>query len=65
MFLGWSQIFNKKNYLDLHFSEGGRDSGNDFPFPNIALHTGRFCLIISYVVSFWVDIGQLFNLFNK
>ena len=40
-----------------------RDSGNDFHFPDFASHTGRVRLIfvrISSVVSFWVDIQQLF-----
>ena len=41
---------------------GGRDSGNDSPFPDFASHTGRFRLIlvhISSVISFQVDIRQL------
>ena len=36
-----------------------RDSGNDFRFPDLASHTGRFRLIfvrISSIVSFRVDI---------
>ena len=39
-----------------------RDSGNNFHFPDFALHTGRFGLFfvsISLVVSFRVDIQQL------
>ena len=37
----------------------GRDSGNDFHFPDFASHTVRYSLIfvpISSVVSFRVDI---------
>ena len=39
----------------------GRDSGNDFCFPDFASHTGPFRLIfvrIYSVVSFWVDITE-------
>ena len=40
----------------------GRDSGNDFRFPDIASHTCRFGLIfgrIFSVISFQVDIQQV------
>ena len=45
-----------------HTPPRGRDSGNDFCFPDFASHTGNFRLIfvrISSVVSFRVNIRQL------
>ena len=44
------------------YGHAGRDSGNNFRFPDFGLHTGRFRIIfvrISSVVSFRVDIRQL------
>ena len=49
--------FHNKDHWD-----PGRDSGNDFSFPDFALHNGCFRLIfvrISSVVSFRFDIRQL------
>ena len=59
-FVSKSFIFSKILFAKLHSS---RDRGNNFRFPNIASHTGRFCLIlvcISSVISFRVGTRQLF-----
>ena len=61
----WVRLANRPctfQIWNLFNTSNCRDSGNDFRFPNIALHTGCFCLIldrISSVVSFRVDIRQL------
>ena len=53
--LEWSMAF-KANFCPQPVS---RDSGNDYRFPDFALHTGRFCLIFVRISPFWVDIRQL------